>query len=120
MFHPRSPAVQRHRPQRVVAREDGDEMFSYHPPVDQVVRVCFSAHERRVEPASLQGVGELGEYWLDIVTSMLSSSSCRMRITSGNQSISVPRRNPRANAALAGCACGFRPQVFVRLIYETR
>src|SRR5258708_2004440 len=45
-----------------------------------------------------------GEYWLETVTSILGSSSRRMRTASGSQSISCPVRKPRAKDCLAGSA----------------
>ena len=43
-----------------------------------------------------------GEVWLTRITSRLGNSSRSSRTASGNQSISVPVRNPMTNDCLAG------------------
>ena len=57
---------------------------------------------REVRYSHAKMAPDTGEYWLETETSILGSSSRRMRMASGSQSISCPVRKPRAKVRLAG------------------
>src|SRR5437868_4975871 len=89
------------RREAVIAGQHDDERFRSDDLEHQIGWPCFSSEERHVEPLT-RASARSGEYWLETVISILGSSSRRIRIASGNQSISFPVRKPSENDDWAG------------------